>query len=207
MSPAPAAPDAYARALHPLSSPPEGAAWNLAELADLLPDAGKLLRPAAVLVGLVDRGAGPQVLLTRRTQALRHHAGQISFPGGRIEAADRDPVAAALREATEEVGLAPSQARALGYLDPFATITGFHVYPVVALIDAGFTPRPDPGEVDEVFELPLDFLLDPANARELQVEFRGHRRTVVEFVHASYRVWGATAAMLVNLRQRLERMP
>jgi 8-oxo-dGTP pyrophosphatase MutT (NUDIX family) len=207
MSPAPAAPDAYARALHPLSSPPEGPAWNLAELADLLPDAGRLLRPAAVLVGLVDRGVGPQVLLTRRTQALRHHAGQIAFPGGRIEAADRDPVDAALREATEEVGLAPAQARALGYLDPFATITGFHVYPVVALIDAGFSPRPDPGEVDEVFELPLDFLLDPANARELQVEFRGHRRTVVEFVHASYRVWGATAAMLVNLRQRLERLP
>lgn len=207
MSPAPASPDAYAPALHPLSSPPPGPAWNLAELADLLPDAGRILRPAAVLVGLVDRGAGAQVLLTRRTQALRHHAGQIAFPGGRIEASDPDPVAAALREAAEEVGLAPSQARALGYLDPFATITGFHVYPVVAMVDAGFSPRPDPGEVDEVFELPLDFLLDPANARELQVEFRGHRRTVVEFVHASYRVWGATAAMLVNLRQRLERMP
>jgi len=207
MSPAPAPPDVVARALHPLCSPPAGPAWNLPELADLLPDAGAMLRPAAVLVGLVDRGAGMQVLLTRRTQALRHHAGQIAFPGGRIEASDADPVAAALREAAEEVGLHAAHARALGYLDPFATITGFHVYPVVAAIDAAFAPRPDPGEVDEVFELPLAFLLDPANARELQVDFRGHRRTVVEFTHASYRVWGATAAMLVNLRQRLERFP
>lgn len=204
MTAAPVPPDAFARALHPLHAPPPGPPWNLAELADLLPDAGAALRPAAVLVGLVDRGQGTQVVLTRRTQALRHHAGQISFPGGRIEAADADPVAAALREACEEVGLLASQVRALGYLDPFATITGFHVYPVVGAIDAAFSPRPDPGEVDEVFELPLAFLLDPANARELQVEFRGHRRTVVEFVHASYRVWGATAAMLVNLRQRLE---
>jgi 8-oxo-dGTP pyrophosphatase MutT (NUDIX family) len=207
MSPAPVAPDAYARALHPLATPPVGPAWNLLELSDLLPDAGRSLCPAAVLVGLVDRGQGTQVLLTRRTQALRLHAGQISFPGGRIEASDADPVAAALREAAEEVGLARQQAHALGYLDPFATITGFHVYPVVAAIDRDFAPRPDPGEVDEVFELPLDFLLDPANARELQVDFRGHHRTVIEFVHASYRVWGATAAMLVNLRQRLERFP
>ena len=207
MTAAPVLPDAVARALHPLDAPPAGPAWNLAELADLLPDAGAALRPAAVLVGLIDRGAGTQVLLTRRTQALRHHAGQISFPGGRIEATDADPVAAALREAAEEVGLSPAHARALGYLDPFATITGFHVYPVVAAIDAAFAARPDPGEVDEAFELPLAFLLDPANVRELQVDFRGHRRTVLEFEHASYRVWGATAAMLVNLRQRLERFP
>lgn len=194
----------YARALHPLATPPTARAWNLDELIDLLPDGVEGLRPAAVLVGLVDRGVGLQVVLTRRTEALRHHAGQISFPGGRIEASDVDPVAAALREAHEEIGLDPAQACALGYLDPFVTITGFHVFPVVAAIAPSFSARRDPGEVDEVFELPLDFLMDPANARQLIVDYRGGQRTLVEFVHQDYRVWGATAAMLVNLRHRLE---
>ena len=196
--------DRYTRALHPLDTPPAARACNLDELIDLLPDGVEGLRPAAVLVGLVDRGEGPQVLLTRRTEALRHHAGQISFPGGRIEGHDADPVAAALREAHEEIGLAPGQVHALGYLDPFVTITGFHVFPVVAVVEPAFTARRDPGEVDEVFELPLDFLMDPANARQLLVEYRGGQRTLIEFVHQNYRVWGATAAMLVNLRQRLE---
>ena len=194
----------YARALHPLDTPPGSRACNLDELIDLLPDGVEGLRPAAVLVGLVDRGEGLQVVLTRRTETLRHHAGQISFPGGRIESSDVDPVAAALREAQEEIGLDPAQARALGYLDPFVTITGFHVYPVVAAIAASFSARRDPGEVDEVFELPLAFLMDPANARQLIVDYRGGQRSLVEFVHPHYRVWGATAAMLVNLRQRLE---
>ncbi len=198
-------PARFSRALHPLDQPPTGPGWNFPELVDLLPDAGRSLRPAAVLVGLVERGQGTQVVLTRRTEALRHHAGQIAFPGGRIESGDRDPVAAALREAQEEIGLAAEQATTLGYLDPFVTITGFHVYPVVASVAPQFSARPDPGEVDEVFELPLDFLMDPANARELRVDYRGQARTVVEFVVDSYRVWGATAAMLVNLRQRLER--
>lgn len=197
----------YARALHPLDSPPPGHAWNLSELIDLLPDGGASLCQAAVLVGLVDRGQGLQVLLTRRTEALRHHAGQISFPGGRIEAEDADPVAAALREAREEIGLQAAHVRAIGYLDPFVTITGFHVFPVVAAVDPAFAALRDPGEVDEVFELPLDFLLDPVNARQLLVDYRGGQRTLVEFVHRHYRVWGATAAMLVNLRQRLEQTP
>ena len=195
----------FRRALHPLDQPPIGPGWNFPELVDLLPDAGQTLRPAAVLVGLIDRGHGVQVLLTRRTEALRHHAGQIAFPGGRIESVDADPVAAALREAQEEIGLQADQVSTLGYLDPFVTITGFHVYPVVASVAPQFSPQADPGEVDEVFELPLDFLMDPANARELRVDYRGHARTVVEFVVDPYRVWGATAAMLVNLRQRLER--
>jgi len=207
MSPASGPLDDFARALHPRHALPAGRGRNFDELIDLLPDRGQSLRPAAVLVGLVDRDHGRQVLLTRRTEALRHHAGQIAFPGGCIEPGDEDPAAAALREASEEIGLASAQARVLGYLDPYATITGFHVFPVVARIDPGFRPVPDPSEVDEVFELPLAFLMDPGNARELRVDFRGQARTVVEFVHAQHRVWGATAAMLVNLRQRLEATP
>jgi 8-oxo-dGTP pyrophosphatase MutT (NUDIX family) len=193
------------RALYPPSAPPSGPGWNHADIAELLPDGGASLRAAAVLVGLVDRGAGEQVLLTRRTEGLRHHAGQISFPGGRIEDSDADPVAAALREAGEEIGLHHAQASVLGYLDSFTTITGFHVYPVVAQVAADFRPRPDPSEVDEVFEVPLSFLLDPGNARRVELEFRGARRSVLEFRFNHWRVWGATAAMLVNLRERLER--
>lgn len=193
-----------AAALHPLDSPPPAPGWNLAALIDLLPDQGRSLRPAAVLVGIVERADGWHVLLTLRTDSLRHHAGQISFPGGRIEDSDADPVAAALREAQEEVGLAGDAVQALGYLDPFVTITGFHVFPVVARIDARFVPKIDPSEVAEAFEVPFGFLMEPANAKELEVEYRGGRRALVEFRYGSYRIWGATAAMLVNFRQRLE---
>ena len=190
-------------ALHPLGEPPDGPGWNRDELADLLPPQMPL-RPAAVLVALVERRHGPQVLLTRRTEALRHHAGQIAFPGGRIEPDDADPVAAALREAREEVGLCDSLSSPLGYLDPFVTITGFHVFPVVASVRDRFIATPDPSEVAEAFEVPLGFLLDPANVHAHEVDFQGRRRRVLEFRFGGHRIWGATAAMLVNFRQRLE---
>jgi 8-oxo-dGTP pyrophosphatase MutT (NUDIX family) len=192
------------RALHALSSPPGGEGWNAAELSDLVP---ATLHPAAVLVGLVARDAGHTVLLTRRHAGLRHHGGQISFPGGRIDPEDTGPVAAALREASEEVGLAPTLAQPLGFLDPFVTITGFHVFPVVARIDAAFVPAPDPREVDEAFEVPLDYLLDAGNARPFDVEYQGRHRRIIEIQYGPHRIWGATAAMLVNFRERLERAP
>ena len=192
-------------ALHPLAAPPAGPGWNFAELAELLPDHGRALWPAAVLVGLVERGQGRQVVLTRRTEAMRHHGGQVSFPGGRIEPGDASPAAAALREAYEEIGLASSLVEPIGYLDPLATITGFHVYPLVARIAPGFSPRIDPSEVDEAFEAPFDFLMDPANARRFEVDFRGGKRELIEFRYRDYRIWGATAAMLVNFRERLQR--
>lgn len=191
------------QALHPLDRPPPGPGWNHAELADLLP-AGLPLRQAAVLVALVERPGGPQVLLTRRTEALRHHAGQIAFPGGRIENSDADPVEAALREAHEEVGLAGALSTPQGYLDPFVTITGFHVFPVVASVRDGFRAVPDPNEVAEAFEVPLKFLLDPGNVHALDVDFQGRQRRILEFRYGGHRIWGATAAMLVNFRQRLE---
>jgi 8-oxo-dGTP pyrophosphatase MutT (NUDIX family) len=192
-------------ALHPLAAIPPGTAWNLDEVADLLPAAASV--PAAVLVGLVPRGQDVQVLLTRRTDALRHHPGQVSFPGGRIEAFDVDARAAAIRETGEEIGLAPSQLAPLGWLDPLATITGFTVLPLVAAVTPDYIARPDPREVAEVFEVPLDYLMAATNLRSVDLDWRGRPRTVLEFVDRGMprqRIWGATASILFNLRQRME---
>lgn len=189
-------------ALHPLSEAPSGDGWNHQEIIDLLPE-GHVLVEAAVLVGLVPRTDGMQVLLTRRTEALRNHAGQVSFPGGRLEADDADTVAAALRETFEEVGIPPAQILPLGYLDAFTTITGFRVLPVVATIADDYVAAPDPNEVAEVFEVPLSFLLDPANLASSPLEHRGRPRQVWEFSYPTQRIWGVTAAILLNLRERL----
>lgn len=190
--------------LHSASTPPVETPWNYHELIDLISENATVIRPAAVLLGLIERESGLQVILTRRTEALRHHAGQISFPGGRIEETDNDPVAAAVREAHEEVGLLPEHIQALGYLDSFLTITGFHVYPVVARVSADFIPLADPNEVDEIFEVPLEFVLNPKNAKPIEIEYRGRNRTIIEFQYGHYRIWGATASMLVNFRKRIE---
>lgn len=192
-----------AAALYPLADPPHGPGWNLAELHDLVPaDAASI--EAAVLVGLVPREEGTQVLLTRRTDALRQHGGQVSFPGGRIEPDDADAVAAALRETHEEIGVGARQIRPLGFLDPLATITGYRVQPVVALLASDYIALPDPNEVADVFEVPLAFLLDPANLATHTLDFRGRPREVFEYRYPAQRIWGATASMLYNLRQRLE---
>jgi 8-oxo-dGTP pyrophosphatase MutT (NUDIX family) len=193
------------RALHSLAMPPQEDPWNKNELIDLLPDAGASARVAAVLIALIERADGWQIVLTRRTEALKHHAGQISFPGGRMEAEDADPVVTALREAHEEIGLRPEHVNVIGYLDSFLTVTGFHVYPVVATISSEFIAKADPGEVDEVFEVPLNFLLNAENVRPFEVEYRGRLRTILEFNYLEYRIWGATASMLVNLQNRLAR--
>ena len=196
---------ALSHALHPLAAMPCAAPWNFEELADLLGDAPAV--EAAVLVGLVPRDNGLRVLLTRRTDSLRHHAGQVSFPGGRIEADDRDVIAAALREAHEEIGLELGLATPLGFLDPLITITGFRVLPVVARIDPGFVATPDPGEVAEVFEVDLDFLMHPDNLEQVAIEYRGRARHVLQFRQPPQaphqRIWGVTASILFNLRERL----
>lgn len=198
------------RVLHPLAMAPVGPGWNHEELIDLLPPEVASVE-AAVLVGLVPRDTGLGVVLTRRTDALRQHAGQVSFPGGRIEADDADPVAAALREAREEIGLPESQATPLGYLDPLVTITGYRVLPVVAAIDPAFVAKPDPGEVADVFEVPLDYLMTPGNLAHVDIDYRGRPRRVLEYRNYEHapeqRIWGATASILYNLRQRLEEMP
>ena len=198
---------ALRHALHPLGQPPAGAGWNLEELEGLLP-ADAVALEAAVLVGLVARPHGPNVILTVRNDGMRQHAGQVSFPGGRIEPGDGGALDAALREADEEIGLHRQQAQPLGWLDPVITISGYRVLPVVAGIAPGFTPDPDPGEVADVFEVPLAFLLARNSLRRIDIEFGGRIRHVLEFrphgAEARQRIWGVTASILFNLRQRLE---
>jgi len=189
------------RATRALDVPPVDEPWNLHELEGLLSPGDP--RPAAVLVGVVAHPQAPSVLLTRRHDGLRHHAGQVSFPGGRIESSDSNPAAAALREAHEEVGLEAAQATALGYLDPLLTITGFRVVPLLAMIQPEFVPRPDPGEVAEVFEVPLDLLLDPSRLERIELQFGGRPRHVLQYRYEQQRIWGVTASILYNLRERL----
>ena len=190
-------------ALQPLDAVVPDTCWNHAELEGLpIPAAG--LADAAVLLGLVPQAAGTTVLLTRRTDALRNHAGQVSFPGGRVEPDDADAIAAALRETGEEIGVPVHQISPIGLLDPLMTITGFRVLPVVAMIDRDYLAVPDPREVAEVFEVPLAFLVDPANLGHHHVEFGGRRRRVLEFRYPAQRIWGVTASILWNLRKRLE---
>ena len=191
--------------LLPLDSVFAAPSWNLDELAGLLPAAEPV--PAAVLVGLVPRDEGLRVLLTRRTGSLRHHAGQVSFPGGRIEPDDIDACAAALRETREEIGVPPSLVTPLGFLDPLATITGFRILPWVAAVAPDYIVRPDPGEVDEVFEVPLEYLMAPANLQRIAIDLGGRSRSVLQFADRGtpgQRIWGASASILFNLRQRLE---
>ncbi|RVU35884.1 CoA pyrophosphatase [Hwanghaeella grinnelliae] len=159
----------------------------------------KTLTPAAVLVALVDRPDGFTVLLTQRTDHLRDHAGQISFPGGKIEEHDEDPVATALREAEEEVGLAPHKVEVVGSLDRYVTRTGFAVTPVVGFVDPPFTLKLDPFEVAEVFEVPLRHFLTPGNRQQHSYELEGVTRRFYAMPYNDYYIWGATAGMLVNL--------
>lgn len=174
---------------------------------DLNPDMGIRtdLRAAAVLVPIVRRAEGLTVLFTRRTDHLAHHAGQISFPGGHIEDGDLEPAAAALRETEEEVGLARRHVRVIGRLDRYVTRTGFDVTPVVGLVTPPFVVTPDPTEVAEVFEVPLAFLLDPANHKRMSRDVEGVARHFHAVPYGDYFIWGATAGMVMNLYEFLRR--
>lgn len=160
------------------------------------------LRPAAVLVPLVMR-AEPTVLLTRRTDHLHHHPGQVSFPGGRVETEDASPVETALRETEEEIGLARRHVELLGHLPIYRTGTGFEVTPVVGLVAPPFDLTLDDFEVAEVFEVPLAFLLDPANHQRHRIQVRGALREYYAMPYGEYYIWGATAGMIVSLQRFL----
>jgi 8-oxo-dGTP pyrophosphatase MutT (NUDIX family) len=165
--------------------------------------AGRKLTAAAVLVPLVDRVEGMTVLLTRRTDHLHDHAGQISFPGGRVDPDDADAAAAALRETEEETGLSRSHIDLVGRLDTYVTRTGFEVVPMVGLVRTGFTLSPDTFEVAEVFEVPLAFFLAAGNRRMESREWQGKRRFFYAYPYNDYYIWGATAGMLNNLAEVL----
>lgn len=161
------------------------------------------LTPAAVLFPIVLRDGGQTVLLTQRTAHLRDHAGQVSFPGGRVEAEDLSPSHTALRETEEEIGLSRERIEILGFLPEYRTGTGFRITPVVALVQPPFELQPDPFEVAEVFEVPLDFLLDPANHQRHSLHYRGALRNYFAMPYGEYFIWGATAGMIRSLSERL----
>jgi 8-oxo-dGTP pyrophosphatase MutT (NUDIX family) len=184
---------------------------NLGSLRDILlqisvwpePD-DRALRQAAVLVPLISGSGCPQVLLTERAIDLPHHAGQISFPGGQRETRDPDPRATALREAEEEIGLEPAAISVLGSLDSYVTGTGFVITPIIGLLESSPELQLDYQEVNSAFEAPLAFFLDERNRGHREGVWRGQRRRYFEYRYQHYRVWGATAQILVNLCKKLQ---
>ncbi|MEA3016351.1 MAG: hypothetical protein QOI38_1073 [Sphingomonadales bacterium] len=160
------------------------------------------ITPAAVLVPVVDRPR-PTVILTLRPETMRKHPGQISFPGGRLDPGDTGPIDAALREAEEEIGLPRDRVEVIGMADRYRTVTGFEVTPVIGIVPPDLPLAPHPGEVAAMFEAPLDYLLDPAHQAVRAVMWRGRERSYFEIDYEGRRIWGATAAMIVNLSRRL----
>lgn len=162
-----------------------------------------VITPAAVLIPVTDR-ADPGVILTQRPASMRRHPGQIAFPGGRIDPEDDGPIDAALREAEEEIALPRAAVTIIGITDPYRTITGYDVIPVIGVVPPDLVYTPNAAEVEDVFEVPLSFLLEPANHLEQAVEWQGRERHYYEITFQGRRIWGATAAMIVNLTRRLQ---
>ncbi len=167
-------------------------------------DDGQKLRPAAVLVPIVQHKDGLTMLLTQRTEHLNHHAGQVSFPGGRVEDDDVDVIDTALRETEEEIGLDRSYVEVAGFLDAYKTGTGFHIAPIVGFVRPGFDLKLDPFEVAEAFEVPMDFLLEPANHQRHTRTWQGQERRFYAMPYDKFYIWGATAGMIINLYRRID---
>ena len=169
------------------------------DLNPALRQAGRILRPAAVLVPVIDSASGPRVILTKRSSQLKHHPGQIAFPGGKIDPQDVSPEAAALREADEEIGLARDHVRLLGRLPNHETVTGFSITPVIGVIEGDFITRPEAGEVAEVFDVPLGHLLNPQNYQIQHRPWLGQSRSYYAVPWGPYYIWGATARILYGM--------
>nr|WP_244643984.1 CoA pyrophosphatase [Alsobacter metallidurans] len=169
----------------------------------LAPADGALHRPAAVLIPVIAHPENASILLTRRASHLRDHSGQVAFPGGKIDAADASPMAAAIREAREEIGLTADRIKPLGYLDAYLTSTGFRVVPVLAVVEPGFELALNADEVDAVFETPLSFLMDPANHEQHAREWKGALRHYYAMPYGDHYIWGVTAGILRNMYERL----
>ena len=161
------------------------------------------LNSAAVLVPIIEYANSLSVLLTKRTEHLHHHAGQVSFPGGRVESQDLSPVATALRETEEEIGLNREHVEIVGYLDNYQTGTGFNITPVVGFVTPGFQLSLDDFEVAAAFEVPLEFLFDTRNHKTHSSVWRGRERQYYAMPYGEYYIWGATAGMLMNLYRRV----
>jgi 8-oxo-dGTP pyrophosphatase MutT (NUDIX family) len=189
------------------STPDEDIQWLAGATADVISKVRAALParrvPAAVLVPLVERASGLTVLLTQRAETLKDHAGQISFPGGRIEPDDPDAWAAALREAYEEIGLLPELVEFAGYLPDHYVITGFRVTPAVGFVNPEYQLRIATAEVHDVFEVPLDFILDAANHKSRRRRLAGLDIDVHDIPYGDRNIWGATAGMLMTLRRML----
>ena len=168
------------RAVRPLQDPPQPPGWNASDFPELWSDR-PALRQAAVLLPVVCRNDALSMLFTRRNESMRQHAGQVSFPGGAVESGDSDAIATALRETREETGIDAGFITPLGFLDCFDTISGFCVSPVVALVREGFAVAPDPREVAEVFEVPLDYILEPDRMQRSEILWHGRGREIFEF--------------------------
>lgn len=170
----------------------------------LRPARPRALSPAAVLLPIID-SSEPSILFTRRTEHLSRHAGQVSFPGGRAQNEDNSLIDTALRETREEIGITSDFISVAGFLDTYETGTGYAILPVVGVLRKGFALIPNVDEVAEIFEVPLAFLLDPANSERHSGDWQGRKREFYAFRYGGHYIWGATAAMLVNLRDRIVR--
>lgn len=164
---------------------------------------GRRLRDAAVLLPLIRAAGGAELILTRRSSRLKHHPGQIAFPGGKVDETDADTVAAALREAEEEIGLPPAQVRPFGRLPVHETVTGFRVVPIVAEITGPFEPIPEAGEVDEVFSVPLEHVITKSRYSVQSRMWQGRARHYFTVPYGPYYIWGATARILRGLAERM----